>query len=503
MQKGNHSDIILRPGKPRRPGAGWFPFSFGRGKEERESLTVGPYQVGIVIWDGMVLEIFSGDTRPLPKGEVQTYIASTAPFNLTYWLKVPWEFSTPNDLILDPPLMTSDGQHVVGRVDLTLSVTTEGVGETLSALGDSDEGAHRLLQLLGPYGEVITKSDVADMVKGELLPKLLALDFRGHAADELLSNRTLLRDIAGSLETELALVTDRFGLRLVNLYPNWDIGDRSPKRGRGLPSTAVQLDTVGCSGPTPLHQAVRDGQTETALALVSAGADIHARDENGIAPLHEAAGKGNTEVALALVSAGADIDARAINGMTPLYAAASMGNTEVALALFSAGADIHARTDNGSTPLHVAVTLGQTQTLLDLVHAGADIDARGPGGMTPLHGAAGMGQVLTVLHLTSVGADVHARTDDSMTPLHTAAAQDQTESARALVAAGADIHARTDGGITPLHLAAFGGYTETALALVTSGADIYATDNDGITPLLTAVGRGDAEMVQMFTEGGG
>ena len=378
MKRQRQDNVILNLGKPSRPSKGCFPFSLSKGKQERDSLTVGPYQVGIIIWDGTVLDVFSGGTQPLPKGDVQTYIASTAPFNVAFRLKVPWESSEPDDLVLDPPLVTADGEHVTGRVDLTFSVTTKGVDGTLVTSGDTYEGAHRLLQLLGLYGEIITTSDVAEMIKRELLPKLLAFDLNEYKADELRSNRRLLRDFARSLETELSLTTERFGLQLIDFHLNWDIRDRKPQHLTGLHPVGVESNENGDSSSTPLHEATGDGQTEKVLALISAGADIHEKVEEGLTPLHVAAYMGQTETALALVSAGADINARDDdNGGTPLHLAAGQGYTEAVLALVSAGADIHARSDNGGTPLHVAAMQGYTEAVLALVSAGADIHARG------------------------------------------------------------------------------------------------------------------------------
>ena len=193
------SDIILKPGPT------------------RGSFTVYPYQVGIIIADGILEYVFEEEKRNLPKGEVRTYVVSTAPFRLLFRLKLPWEASQPEDIVLDPPLTTSDAQHVAGRIDLTVSVMTQGSVFT----SVMPEGAHRLFQLLGLDGDVITKSDVVDVIKGELWPKLLALDLLAYAADELRNNQEPLRDISNSLKTELASAIDRFGLQLDDFYVSW------------------------------------------------------------------------------------------------------------------------------------------------------------------------------------------------------------------------------------------------------------------------------------------
>ena len=161
--------------------------------------------------------VFEEEKRTLPKGEVRTYVVSTAPFRLLFQLKLPWEPSEPEDIVLDPPLTTSDAQHVTGRIDLTVSVMTQGSVFT----SVMPEGAHRLFQLLGLDGDVVTKSDVVDVIKGELSPKLLALDLLAYAADELRSNQEPLRDISNSLKTELASAIDRFGLQLDDFYVSW------------------------------------------------------------------------------------------------------------------------------------------------------------------------------------------------------------------------------------------------------------------------------------------
>ena len=55
-----------------------------------------------------------------------------------------------------------------------------------------------------------------------------------------------------------------------------------------------------------LPAACRDGDLELARLLLSAGADVNARDKSGETPLHRAAEEGRTDVVRLLPEAGAD-----------------------------------------------------------------------------------------------------------------------------------------------------------------------------------------------------
>ena len=192
MSEERRGDLVLGPGEPRRG-----------------SLTVWPFHVGIVICDGKVEGVFTEGTRRLPRGNVRTFVASTAPFNLTFWLQDPGDSTEPGEgMALDQPVLTADGQLVTGRIDLTLSVVSD--------------NAEHLLQLLGLQGH-ITQRQVADAIKGELLAKVLALDLHRHTSGDLRGNRELFQGIYASLETELASTISRFGLRLDNFYVNWGL----------------------------------------------------------------------------------------------------------------------------------------------------------------------------------------------------------------------------------------------------------------------------------------
>ena len=56
-------------------------------------------------------------------------------------------------------------------------------------------------------------------------------------------------------------------------------------------------------GDSPLHEAAREGRTETVDAFLADGADPNAKDSSGDTPLHKAAREGYTETVDALLKA--------------------------------------------------------------------------------------------------------------------------------------------------------------------------------------------------------
>ena len=166
-----------------------------------------------------------------------------------------------------------------------------------------------------------------------------------------------------------------------------------------------------------LHRAAAVGDIAEVKRLIDGGADINAKNEDGLTPLHYAAGNGHTETALALVKARADIHATNKDKGTPLHWAAEKGKTETALALVNAGADINAKKSDGYTPLHSAVRKGQTETALSLIKVGADINATDKDGWTLLHSAAWKGQTKIIIALIHAGAYLKATDNSGYTPL--------------------------------------------------------------------------------------
>ena len=220
----------------------------------------------------------------------------------------------------------------------------------------------------------------------------------------------------------------------------------------------------------PLHLAALGGHTETVRALVSAGANVNAQNEDGWSPVHFAAGRGEVETVLALVSTGADIQMQNQSGFGPWYYYSH--SDEENWTLLDQG---------GWTPLHVAALKGHTEVASALIHAaGAIVDATDEDfRSTPLHLAAFRGHTETVQVLISAHASVNATNTFGSTALHTAVISGQTETVQALISAGANPRMRNHNGQTPLDLAHEDGHERTALVLrsqtkgVNAGCALY------------------------------
>ncbi|QGJ70565.1 Hypothetical protein PBC10988_22620 [Planctomycetales bacterium 10988] len=68
----------------------------------------------------------------------------------------------------------------------------------------------------------------------------------------------------------------------------------------------------------PLHWAACQGQHEICQVLLDAGADVNAKDEDGLTPLHCAARQGHAVVAGLLIAHGADLEKSDDTGNTPM-----------------------------------------------------------------------------------------------------------------------------------------------------------------------------------------
>ena len=117
-------------------------------------------------------------------------------------------------------------------------------------------------------------------------------------------------------------------------------------------------------GFTALHGVAGQDEPELAELLIESGAEVSAKNEDGMTPLHIAQYASIIEV---LVRHGADVNARAQHGWTPLHVQAQEGEDTGALesmeALLKAGADPNLTDDDGRTPMTLASEREETEKL--------------------------------------------------------------------------------------------------------------------------------------------
>ncbi len=262
------------------------------------------------------------------------------------------------------------------------------------------------------------------------------------------------------------------------------------------------------SGQTPLHRAAFGVNLEAVQLLLTNGANATLADDDGETALHRVAWSGYLDlhspedetpeakrarfaacvaVARALLRAGADAGAVDEDGDTPLHRAAQGGSAEMVQALLAAGAKVDARDEIGCTPLLVAHTKEAAEPL---IKRGADLHARSNEGATILHyvvedGGGESGEQF-ILYLTSQGLDINECRDKAgFTPLHWSVKGLLIPKVGEflITKAGAKTDVRSDAGLTPLHVAALSGDVELVKMLLAHGADPGAKDNAGRTPL--------------------
>ncbi|KAJ5474419.1 hypothetical protein N7475_003985 [Penicillium sp. IBT 31633x] len=226
---------------------------------------------------------------------------------------------------------------------------------------------------------------------------------------------------------------------------------------------------------TPLHLA-------TIHMYKVKGADVEAKDKDGVTSLFLAIEKGSEAILQLLLQKGADTEAKDKYGDTPLCAAARCGYEEITRLLLQGGADTKTTSRLKETPLHLAVDRESEVITRLLLQKGADTEAKDYTKATPLHIAVSRRSDAITQLLLQEGADIEAKGRHDETPLHIAARKGFEGITELLLQEGADTEARDHNGKTSLHLAFYHRNDSVKRPLLQKGADMEAKDNSGKTP---------------------
>ncbi|XVF08022.1 hypothetical protein REPUB_Repub06bG0189500 [Reevesia pubescens] len=240
---------------------------------------------------------------------------------------------------------------------------------------------------------------------------------------------------------------------------------------------------TGKRDDTPLHSAVRAGDLELVLEIISGG------DEDG--EVKDLLSKQNQ------------------SGETALYVAAECGYADLVKEMMKhydiVLADVKAR--NGYDAFHIAAKQGDLEILKILMEANLDLSMTFDSyNTTALHTAASQGHTEVVNFLLEKGSNVTAiARSNGKTALHSAARNGHLEIVKALLSKEPGIATRIDKkGQTALHMAVKGQNVEVVDELIKSDPSlINMVDTKGNTALHIGTRKGRIQIVQKLLSGSG
>lgn len=192
----------------------------------------------------------------------------------------------------------------------------------------------------------------------------------------------------------------------------------------------------------PLHAAAAQDDAASIEDLLSKGAEIDARDDNGRTPLLVATHANRIDAARALIEKGADVNAKDDIEDSPYLYAGARGHLEILKMTLTHGADLKSTNRYGGTALIPASERGHVETVRTLIEAGVKVDHVNKLGWTALLEAiilsdGGASHQRIVGLLVDADADVNLADRDGVTPLRHARSRGYSAIERMLVAAGA------------------------------------------------------------------
>ncbi|KAH7312488.1 ankyrin repeat protein [Stachybotrys elegans] len=233
-----------------------------------------------------------------------------------------------------------------------------------------------------------------------------------------------------------------------------------------------------------LCQAIKLGDERQVTGLLSQGANVNGRSEDGTLPLHCATVANQPSIARVLLSHGADWKSSGWTDLPPLFFAASVGNVEVAKAILERGARVDEKNISGQPYFVDVVSSANVAGVQFLLEHGANANASNLSGRPVIASAVRKNSLPLLEVLLRYGADVNACDMTGGSLLAIAGEQENLDMAYWLLEHGAKGNSRNLSGITVLADAISKRRLEFARKLLECGADPNAKDLYGQSALV-------------------
>ena len=276
--------------------------------------------------------------------------------------------------------------------------------------------------------------------------------------------------------------------------------DKREAMYRILIEHAADVAKKDAYGDTVLHTATMTSLTPSILELlVAGGADVNARNKDGVSPLLIAVQKRNFAHVKFYAERGADINSADKAGDTPLTLALKDGQAMLEMLVNRTNALSH--DSNGNTPLHTAVIVNASiEQIRYLISLTDDINARNSDGNNALYLAVERNNKKIGELLLAKNADIFSTNNANDSPLHLALKKGGDT--QGWLITSRTISATDGSGNTALHYAVEWGLKKAALSLIEKGANPEAKNANGETPLFSAAKTNDPAMTALIVKGG-